>query len=368
MRGRFLTSRGSPVAMCACWRNKERLLPVGSMCRAETSWTGFQKAIFLRCQFLSGQQIIFLGMLVIRARVHCTSEAVAPATENRTLFLSHLLVKTKKFNYPLTAYWIAHNNQRLRYILSTKCLCCEWNLSARCWLNHTRLDVAFYNSGIAELVVCVHVMEEVGSHLKKWFLFNYTTLFLTKGLETSLCGFTGTILYRWQLNLQVQFDGSFAALNLARQFGEFRSKRAHRQRWTWKESVERGSLRLSQQLFSVVRTWRSEIQTHTPDASPPPHRCVCLFALKYPRVRCGLGALADGSSAPHNIWWVPEFRSEFKYTDNSLRWWSFQLFIVAWAQTHKVILSLDLQYISLNNSCNASSSLRSLSHKKRLRK
>ncbi len=36
-------------------------------------------------------------------------------------------------------------------------------------------------------------MVEMGSHPTKRFLFNHTTPFLTKGLEKSLCDFTGTI-------------------------------------------------------------------------------------------------------------------------------------------------------------------------------
>ena len=40
-------------------------------------------------------------------------------------------------------------------------------------------------------IACIVV--EMGSHPTKRFLFNHTTPFSTKGLEKSLCDFTGTI-------------------------------------------------------------------------------------------------------------------------------------------------------------------------------
>ncbi len=51
----------------------------------------------------------------------------------------------------------------------------------------------FYHSAITQPVVCACIMVEMGSHLPKGFLFNHTTPFSTKGLEKSLCDFTGTI-------------------------------------------------------------------------------------------------------------------------------------------------------------------------------
>ncbi len=52
----------------------------------------------------------------------------------------------------------------------------------------------FYNSAITQPLVCARIEVEIGSHLTKWFLFNHTTLFSTRGLEKSLCNFTGTIV------------------------------------------------------------------------------------------------------------------------------------------------------------------------------
>ncbi len=52
-------------------------------------------------------------------------------------------------------------------------------------MNHT-----FYNS---KHVVRARIVVEMGSHPTKGFLFNHSTPFSTKGLEKSLCDFTGTI-------------------------------------------------------------------------------------------------------------------------------------------------------------------------------
>ncbi len=50
-----------------------------------------------------------------------------------------------------------------------------------------------YHSAISKHVVRARIMVEMGSHTTKRFLFNHTTPFSTKGLEKSLCDFTGTI-------------------------------------------------------------------------------------------------------------------------------------------------------------------------------
>ncbi len=42
--------------------------------------------------------------------------------------------------------------------------------------------------------------------LQKWFLFNHTTPFLTKGLEKSLCSFTGTTLPNMRNLSSIQFN------------------------------------------------------------------------------------------------------------------------------------------------------------------
>ncbi len=54
-------------------------------------------------------------------------------------------------------------------------------------------DLFFYNFAISKHVVRARIVVETGSHPTKRFLFNHTTPFLTKGLEKSLCDFTGTI-------------------------------------------------------------------------------------------------------------------------------------------------------------------------------
>ncbi len=51
----------------------------------------------------------------------------------------------------------------------------------------------FYNSAISKHVVQARIVVEMGSRPTKRFLFNHTTPFSTKGLEKSLCDFTGTI-------------------------------------------------------------------------------------------------------------------------------------------------------------------------------
>ena len=56
----------------------------------------------------------------------------------------------------------------------------------------TQVLRTFYNSAITTPVVCAHIIVEMGSNLPKGFLFNHTTPFSTKGLEYSLCDFTGT--------------------------------------------------------------------------------------------------------------------------------------------------------------------------------
>ncbi len=52
----------------------------------------------------------------------------------------------------------------------------------------------FYNSAISKHVVRARIVVEMGSHPTKRLLFNHTTPFSTKGLEMSLCDFTGTII------------------------------------------------------------------------------------------------------------------------------------------------------------------------------
>ncbi len=54
-------------------------------------------------------------------------------------------------------------------------------------------DTRFYNSAISKHVIRAHIVVEMGSHPTRRFLFNHTTPFSTKGLEKSLCDFTGTI-------------------------------------------------------------------------------------------------------------------------------------------------------------------------------
>ncbi len=56
-----------------------------------------------------------------------------------------------------------------------------------------RRSFLFYHSAISKHVVRAHIVVEMGSHPTKRFLFNHTTPFLTKGLEKSLCHFTGTV-------------------------------------------------------------------------------------------------------------------------------------------------------------------------------
>ncbi len=51
----------------------------------------------------------------------------------------------------------------------------------------------FYCSAISKHVVRAGIVVEMGSHPRKRFLFNPRTPFSTKGLEKSLCDFTGTI-------------------------------------------------------------------------------------------------------------------------------------------------------------------------------
>ncbi len=51
----------------------------------------------------------------------------------------------------------------------------------------------FYNSAISKHVIRARIMVEMGSHPTKRFLFNHTTPFSAKGLEKSLCDFTGSI-------------------------------------------------------------------------------------------------------------------------------------------------------------------------------
>ncbi len=54
----------------------------------------------------------------------------------------------------------------------------------------------FYHAAVTKPLVCDPL--GVGIHpLQKRFLFNHTTLFLTKGLENSLYDFTGTIFAAW---------------------------------------------------------------------------------------------------------------------------------------------------------------------------
>ena len=55
------------------------------------------------------------------------------------------------------------------------------------------VETEFYNSAISKHVTRARIVVEMGSHPTKWFLFNHTTPFSTKGLEKSLCDFTGTI-------------------------------------------------------------------------------------------------------------------------------------------------------------------------------
>ena len=61
-----------------------------------------------------------------------------------------------------------------------------------CVLPFSKLESVFYNSAISKHVVRARIVVEMGSHPTKRFLFNHTTPFLTKGLEKSLCDFTGT--------------------------------------------------------------------------------------------------------------------------------------------------------------------------------
>ncbi len=51
----------------------------------------------------------------------------------------------------------------------------------------------FYNSAISKHVVRPRIVVEMGSRPTKMVLFNHTTPFSTKGLEKSLCDFTGTV-------------------------------------------------------------------------------------------------------------------------------------------------------------------------------
>ena len=60
-------------------------------------------------------------------------------------------------------------------------------------IGESECEVKFYNSAITKPVVCAHIVVERVLTLQKGFLFNHTTPFSTKGLEKSLCDFTGTI-------------------------------------------------------------------------------------------------------------------------------------------------------------------------------
>ncbi len=61
------------------------------------------------------------------------------------------------------------------------------------WQRHTQKKTPFCNSAITKPLVCARIVVEMGSHPTRRFLFNHTIPFLTKGLEKSLCNFTGTI-------------------------------------------------------------------------------------------------------------------------------------------------------------------------------
>ncbi len=77
----------------------------------------------------------------------------------------------------------------------------------------------FYNSAISKHVIRARIKVEMGSHPTKRFLFNHTTPFLTKGLEKSLCDFTGTF-FVWCENPVISYfgqtDNTACGLNVAR--------------------------------------------------------------------------------------------------------------------------------------------------------
>ena len=60
--------------------------------------------------------------------------------------------------------------------------------------------VVFHNHAITKPVLCARIVVEMGSHPTKLFLFNHITPFSTKGLEKSLCDFTGTIFAQYELS------------------------------------------------------------------------------------------------------------------------------------------------------------------------
>ncbi len=69
-------------------------------------------------------------------------------------------------------------------------------------------DSYFYNSAISKHVIQARFVVEMGSHPTKRFLFNHTTPFSTKGLEKSLCDFTGSAFVQCE-NPVVRFICSY---------------------------------------------------------------------------------------------------------------------------------------------------------------
>ncbi len=69
--------------------------------------------------------------------------------------------------------------------------CVSYTSATNTWQDTVFLQLCGHKTGR----MCLHRGTNGFSPLQKGFLFSHTTTFSTKGLEKSLCDFTGTILY-----------------------------------------------------------------------------------------------------------------------------------------------------------------------------